>query len=136
MPAAYALELRKRVVSHYKETNSTQLETAKIFNIGITTLRCYLRRDESGDLTPKAYKRGRATVISGARLDKLEEWVNDKADRTLNQLCKKYQSYYKVKVSLSMMHRALSCLKITRKKKNLFAEEQLRPDIKKKKESC
>jgi hypothetical protein len=35
-----------------------------------------------------------------------------------------------------MMFRALSTLGITRKKKSLFAEEQLRPEVKKKKKSC
>ena len=39
MPAAYAIELRQRAVAHYKETDSTQIETAEIFNIGVSTLR-------------------------------------------------------------------------------------------------
>ena len=132
MPAAYTIELRQRAINHYNETNSTQLETAEIFNIGITTLRRYLRQDEAGDLSPKSYKRGRQPTISGTRLNKIEQWINDKPDIKLKQLCKKYKSYYKTTVSISMMFRALSTLGITRKKKSLFAQEQLRPDVKKK----
>ena len=131
MPAAYALELRERAVAHYKETDSTQTEIANTFNIGIATLRRYLRREEAGELRPIDYTRGRQPVISGSHLNKIEEWVNDKPDIKLKQLCKKYKSYYKVKVSYSMMFRALSTLDITRKKKSLFAEEQLRDDVKK-----
>lgn len=135
MPAAYAIELRQRAVTHYKETDDTQMETAEIFNIGVSTLRSYLRRDEVGNLAPIDYKRGRRPVISDSKLNKIEEWVNEKPDIKLKQLCKKYKAYYKIKVSHSMMFRALSALGITRKKKSLFAEEQLRPDVKKKRKS-
>ena len=131
MPAAYAIELRQRVVSHYKRNQSTQIETAATFNIGIATLRRYLRRSEAGFLAAKAYQRGRRPVISGARLSKVEGWVNEKPDITIKKLCNKYQSYYKVKVSHSMMFRALNSLKLTRKKKSLFAQEQFRDDVKK-----
>ena len=105
------------------------------YNIGVSTLRSYLRRDEAGNLPPKDYKRGRPPVISGVKLNKIEEWVNDKPDIKLKQLCKKYKAYYKIKVSHSMMFRALSALGMTRKKKSLFAEEQLRPEVKKKRKS-
>ena len=131
MPAAYALELRERAITHYRETDSTQKETADTFNIGIATLRRYLHRDEAGKLCAKAYKRGRKPTISGNRLVKIEKWIAEKPDITLKKLCRKYKSYYKAKVSYSMMYRALSALDITRKKKSLFAQQQLRPDVKK-----
>lgn len=131
MPAAYPLELRERAVNHYLENNCTQEETAELFQIGVTTLRLYLRKNEANDLPPKDYKRGQKPVISGKRLLKIESWVNERPDIQIKTLCKKFKSYYKKKVSHSMMCRALSTLNLTRKKKSLYAEEQLRPDVKK-----
>ena len=132
MPAAYPLELRQRAVTYYRENDCSQDEVAEIFNIGVTTLRVYLRRDEAGKLAPKDYKRGRPTHISGNRLQKVIFWVEQVPDIQIKMLCKKYKSYYKKKVSPSMMCRALSEAKLTRKKKSIFAQEQLRDDVKKK----
>ena len=132
MPAAYPLALRRRAVSHYRNTNSTQLETAELFKIGIATLRIYLRRDEQNNLAPKTYQRGRKPVISSIHLKKIGDWVSDKPDIRVKHLCKKYKHYYKKTVSQSMMSRALQSLAITRKKKSLFAQEQLRSDVQKK----
>jgi len=132
MPAAYPLELRQRAVAHYRGTASTQEETAQLFNIGIATLRIYLRRDEENNLAPTVYQRGRKPVISSHHLKKIEDWVNDKPDIRVKHLCKKYKGYYKKAVSQSMLSRALKTLTLTRKKKSLFAQEQLRPNVEKK----
>ena len=131
MPASYPLELRERAVNHYLQKSCTQEETAELFQIGVTTLRLYLRKEKVNDLPPKNYKRGQKPIISGGRLLKIESWVNEKPDIQIKELCKKFKSYYKNKVSHSMMFRALSTLNLTRKKKSLYAEEQLRPDVKK-----
>ena len=131
MPAAYPLELRERAVHYYKSHTCTQPEVAKIFNIGITTLRTYLRREEKNVLAPTEYKRGRQRIISGKRLSKIALWVDEKPDTPIKSLCKKYHSYYKRQVSDSMMCRALSELNLNRKKKSLYAQEQLRTDVKK-----
>lgn len=131
MPSAYPLELRQRVVRHYRETNSTQEETANIFKIGITTLRIYLRLEESNQLSPKVYKRGRQPIIFGTKLEQVKSWVEGKPDISLKSLCQKFKSRYKKKVSHSMMSRALDELNLNRKKKSHFAQEQLREDVKK-----
>ena len=131
MPAAYPLELRQRAVAHYKETDCTQEDTANIFNIGITTLRIYLRLEDADELSPKSYKRGKQTIISGNKLNQVNVWVKKKPDIQIKQLRKKFKSRYKKNVSQSMMCRALSELELTRKKKSHFAQEQLRPDVKK-----
>jgi transposase len=131
MPAAYPLELRERVVDYYKNHDCTQPEVAEIFNIGVTTLRTYLRLHENNSLPPADYQRGRQRTIQGKRLIKIFSWVMEKPDIPIKHLCKKYHSYYKRKVSESMMCRALSELGLNRKKKSLFAQEQLQPEVKK-----
>ena len=132
MPAAYPLALRQRAVTYYRENDCTQDEVAEIFNIGITTLRVYLRRAELRELAPKDYKRGRQTHIAGNRLQRVISWVEQVPDIKIKTLCNKYKSYYKKRVSQSMMCRALSAAKLTRKNKNLFTQEQLRDDVNKK----
>jgi len=132
MPGAYPLELRERMVDHYRETDSSQIETAKLFKIGIATLRIYLRRDEENNLALKVYKRGRKPTISDEHRKKIADWISAKPDIRVKHLCKRYKSYYKKTVSQSMMSRALRALNMTRKKKSLFAQEQLRSDVQKK----
>lgn len=131
MSSAYPLELRERAVAHYRSSKTTQLETAKLFKIGVTTLRIYLRLDEVDKLSPKSYKRGRPRVISGEKLEQVKQWVEEQPDIYINDLCKKFSSCYKKTVSGSMMSRALAELELTRKKKSHFAQEQLREDVKK-----
>ena len=132
MPSPYPIELRERAVSLYKNGKHIQAEVAKVFKISISTLRNYLRLDALGDLKPKEYRRGRVPEISSDRLEQVGVWVNEKPDITLKALRKLYKKRYKVNVSLSMMCRACAELDLRRKKKSLFAQEQERPDIKKK----
>jgi transposase len=132
MPSAYSEDLRERVVKAYREGKGTQEEITEMFEISLSCLRSYLRLEEkTGSLAPKEYKRGPLTIIAGAGLESIKEWVSQTPDITLSELCDLYKKSYKKKVSLSMMYRALVSLGLRRKKKSFYAQEQEREDVKK-----
>ena len=106
MPAAYTLELRQRVVNLYKQGNHTQPQVAKIYQIGLTTVRDYLKRDTEGNLAATVYTPGRKPVIDEKGLQQIKKWVEKKPHETLKVLCDKYAKRYGKKVNHSMMWRA------------------------------
>ena len=71
MPAAYPVELRKRIVEHYKNNTDSQDRVAEIFQVGVSTVRNYLQLEDVNDLSPKPYKRGPLPTIHGDKLDQL-----------------------------------------------------------------
>ncbi len=134
MPAAYPVELRKRIVEHYRNNNDSQARVAEIFQVGISTVRNYLKLEDIDELSPKQYTRGPLPTIHGDKLKQLAQWIQEKPDITLKALKKLFKKHCKLTVSISMIGRACDTLGMTRKKKSLFAQEQLRPDVKKKRE--
>ena len=132
MPAAYPLDLRERIVNHYHNNNDSQQVVAEIFQVGVATVKNYIRLDAENNLAPKDYERGPLPTIHGEKLDQLKVWINDKPDITLKELRKLFKKHYKIIVSISMIGRACETLGLTRKKKSLFAEEQSKPEVKKK----
>ncbi len=52
MAAPYSLDLREKVVEKYNNGNLTQEEVGNIFQIGISTIKRWLKKyRETGDLT-------------------------------------------------------------------------------------
>lgn len=132
MPAAYSLDLRERVVQAYEKREGSQKVISERFLISLPTVQSYwyLKRD-TGSLEPKQGKRGAKPVIDEVGLQWIAATVTMHADMTLQALCRAYAKTHRIKVSLSMMCRACQKLRLTRKKKSLYASEQERPDIKK-----
>lgn len=131
MPAAYPLDLRERIVNHYHTHDDSQQTVSEIFQVGVSTVRNYLKLEAENNLAPKEYDRGPLPTIHGEKLDQLEAWITDKPDITLKELRKLFKKRCKLIVSISMICRACETLGLTRKKKSLFAQEQERPDVKK-----
>ena len=90
------------------------------------------RKRETGDIKPKKYKPGKKTIIDEKGRPLIRRWVERKPDIILSELCEKYQKRFNVKVSTSMMDRALKFMNLRRKKKSTYALERDREDVKKK----
>ena len=130
MPAAYSLELRQRVVDLYKKGKHTQPEVAAIYQIGLTTVRDYLKRDAEDNLAPDVYKPGRTAIIHEKGLIQIQKWIEKKPHITLKKLCSRYYQRYGKKVNHSMMWRACKELGLSYKKKTIHASEQTDEEIK------
>lgn len=132
MPAPYSIDLRIKVVEAYENGMGSIDKVAKIFNIGVATLKNYIsQKKRTGRLEPKPATGGSKPVISGKKLDFVCKEVAGKPDLTLQELCDKFYKKFKVKVNDSMMCRALQSVNYNRKKKSYYAAEQERDDVKK-----
>jgi transposase len=132
MPKAYSIDLRRKAVAAYENEEGTLSEIAAIFSIGRTSLVDYLKRKrKTGDVLPTKYVPGPKTTITTKGLAYIRWVVEHKPDIILAEICKKYLSRFKKKVSPSMICRALKKMGLRRKKKSIYAVEQERDDVKK-----
>jgi len=134
MPAPYSTDLRKRIIEAYKSGKGSVRTIAKMFDVGKSTVSDYIVLEQSqGSVSPKKATGGQEPRIDAKGLAFIRKCVEKKPDITLAALCEKYFKRRKTKVSISMMCRALKKLNLRRKKKSLYAAEQDRKDVKKKK---
>jgi len=125
------LAVREKIVSAYKMDLGSQSELAEVFNLNERTVRRFIQKDRQGDLTPKKGT-GRRPSIDEDGLSTLEAIVLNEPDKTLSEYCSIFESIVGIFVSLPVMCRALKKLNLRRKKKSFYAQEQDRPDVKKK----
>ena len=133
MPASYSQDLRQKSIAAYRNGEGSQRAIAKRFDIGLRTFQEWLAlQNETGALLPRKHtSRGRQCIISGKRLEFIRAQVEKKPDIIIATLIALFMKKFKVRVSLSMVSRALGKLNLRRKKKSVYAQEQARDDVKK-----
>lgn len=109
MPAALSTDLRRRVVAHFEKTNATRETLAQIFSIGPATAYRWVNQwKKTGSLEPLPTTLNRAPMkIPSEELSDLRIFVEEKPDRTLQQLCDDWFVRNAVRVDDATMHRAL-----------------------------
>lgn len=118
MPAPYSNDLRWKVIEAYERGEGSMRVLARRFSVGLSFARDLIKRyRQSGQIQPKAYRRGFKPKIRGAREEAVQTWVQEAPDITLNALCQRYQASFDQPVSTSAMDRALKRLGLTRKKR-------------------
>lgn len=133
MPAPYSLDLRRKAVSACEEGEGTQLEIAQQFGIGLRTLKEWIFiKKVTGDVQPKEHvHRGQLPIIGYKGLLFVKRIIENKPDILISDIQELYAKKFKIKVSQSMVSRALKELNLRRKKKSEYAIEQDRDDVKK-----
>ncbi len=110
---AYSMDLRQRVIAACDARDGTQLQIAARFSLSIHFIRKLLRqRRDIGSIAPKPRGGGRARSFTPEASDRLRQAVAAHNDATLAQLTQAVG----VSRSLSVVHRELKALGITRKK--------------------
>ena len=134
MPAPYSLDLRLKAISAYENEEGTQAEISERFMICETTLWLWLKaKNKTGRINPKEHiYRGRKIILDGENLEFIKELVSKKPDILIKEIQELYRKKFKADVAQSMVSRAFKRLNLRRKKKSLYAQEQDREDIKKK----
>ena len=111
--AAYAMDLRERVVAACDEGIDTRAEIAERFSVSESWVRRLLqRRRETGSIAPKPHGGGQPPAFVGQAAERLREAVATDTDATLKELA----AASGVACSTSAVDRALRRLGITRKK--------------------
>jgi transposase len=119
MPAPLPPELRERVVAHHKETGDGRVLLGRLFRVGSATAYRWITQEaETGTVTAKVpVRRGREPKIPDARLEELRALVDEKSDRTLDELCTAWCARTGVLVDDATMHRALVRANLSLKKR-------------------
>jgi transposase len=112
---AYSIDLRERIVRSVQAGRS-QCETARVFGIGLSTVKRYLQQHrEHGSLAPKPIP-GAARHIGPEQEEALRAQLQAHSDATLEQRCAWWEQDHHQGVSVATMSRALARLRWTHKK--------------------
>lgn len=131
MPSPISLEIRNKIVEAYQKGVGTQAYIAEIFGTTRRTVNKLINMALTGNLAPKK-QTGRPSSIDHEGLEVLKDIVLSQPDKTLAEYCELYEEEIGVEISVPVMCRALKQLNLRRKKKSFYAQEQDRPDVKKK----
>ncbi len=122
---AYPIELRERVVKAYRRDDKSTIEVAEEYSVGSATLTRWLRLErETGSLEPREHGGGRTSPIDEEAEKFLRRLIAKNPDVLISEMVKELKEKLKINTSESAIGRALARMEITRKKKELLAEEK------------
>ena len=114
---AYSEDLRRKVVAAYAQRQGSMRVLARRFKVSLGFVRDLLKRYRAtGEVKPKAYRRGVKPKVDAAGEHSLRELIRQAPTLTLWELSEWYERRWGVRVSKSAMDRTLRRLKLTRKK--------------------
>jgi transposase len=125
----YSQDLRQRVIDTVERGEGSLRQVARRFLVSLSFVRRLLRHyRDTGGVEPKPHRGGRPPALGPADLERLQQLEREQPDATLEELRQRLG----LDCSLMAISCALRKLKITRKKKDLHAQERDRPDVKRK----
>jgi transposase len=127
----YSQDLRSRVLATLERREGSLRQIASRFLVSLSFVTRLLRHQRlTGSLEPKPHGGGRPAALGPDDLERLRKLIHEKPDATLKEL----RQNLGVTCSLMAISRALNKLKITRKKKDLHAQERDTPEVERKRE--
>jgi transposase len=116
---AYPQALRKRIIDAYDRGDGSIRGLARLFDVTPSTVQRYLRRrNREGSTEPRTQsRRGPAPLIDASGLRRLRALVAAQNDRTVAEYIELYAAEMGVRVSASVMTRALQRADLRRKKR-------------------
>ena len=113
----YSTDLRERIVDAYDKAEGSLRELAKRFKVAPKTVQNYLnRKRETGSVEPRPHGGGPTPKLDDAGVRELRTVVDEKNDRTLDEIANELERRCKVRVGRSTVWRITERLGITRKK--------------------
>lgn len=115
----YSMDLRERVVRAYEEGSESMRNIAKRFKVSLSFVNQIWQRYKSEKtLESKAHGGGKAYRVEGeSEVSFLRGLVEEKNDRTLEELRGLFEQKFGKSMSLSTVHETLKRLNLSRKKK-------------------
>lgn len=133
MPKCYSTDFRKKILETYLNKEGSYQSIAERFKVSLNTVkRIVYRYYKTGQVITYKHRSGRRELIDETGKETLKKLIKEKPDLTLRELQKQYKAIHGIEPVLAVFHRVLKLLKLSYKKKSLFAQQQLREDIKKK----
>jgi transposase len=117
MPKPLSMDLRRRVVDAYDPKTTSYREIAERFSVGEASAnRLVNQLRKTGSLAPKPHGGGPEPKLKEPELVVLRALVDEKSDRTRDELLVLVAERCGIRVSPATMGRALAALGLTRKK--------------------
>ena len=117
MPVAYSTDLRTRVIDAWNAKEGTQAQLAERFKVSESFVKRVLRRFRtSGEKEAKPRGATVTPTIDEAALKLVQNWIEQKPDILLQELCEKLAVQQGIQVSQSTMCRAVQRLRMSHKK--------------------
>jgi putative transposase len=114
----YSEDLRKRIVDAYRRLEGSVRELANRFMVDPKTVQNYLNLErETGSVAPRPHGGGPKPKLDDAAVQQVRTVVEEKNDRTLDEIGKELETRAKVHVSRSTVWRIADRLDLTRKKR-------------------
>jgi transposase len=114
----YHTDLRKRIVDAYQKAEGSVRELAARFKVRPGTVQSYLNlKRETGSVEPRPHGGGPAPKLDDGGVRELRAVVEEKNDRTLDEVANELDRRRQVRVGRTTVWRVLNRLGITRKKK-------------------
>ncbi len=130
---AYSVDFRKKILESYLQNEGTNQEIAERFKISISTVkRIGQRYRETGKIELYLGNIGHYSKVDNDAKEVLINIIEEKPDLTLEEIRQKLQERCQILVTAQAIHYILKNLKITYKKKSMYANQRDREDVKKK----
>jgi transposase len=114
----YSIDLRQRIVDAHHKGEGSVRELAQRFVVTPNTVQNYLNLErETGSVAPRPHGRGPAPKLDAAGVQQVRTLLEEKNDRTLDELVDEVVVRTAVRVSRPTMWRAVARAGMTRKKK-------------------
>jgi transposase len=125
---AYHPDLRQRIVDAYQKAEGSVRELAARFKVAPRTVQNYLNlKRETGSVEPRPHGGGPVPKLDEAGVRELRAVVEEKNDRTLDEIADELDRRSHVRVGRMTVWRALDRLGLTRKKRRDAPPNRLGP---------
>lgn len=125
----YSLDLRQRIADAVDHHDGSQRELAERFCVSLSFIvRLLQLRRQTNSLQPRPHAGGPPPALDEKACQRLQQVIRDQPDLTLDELSQRVG----VPCSRMAIWRTLRKLKISRKKKVLYAREQHKPEVQQK----
>jgi transposase len=128
---AYHPDLRQRIVDAYQKAEGSVRELAARFKVAPRTVQNYLNlKRETGSVEPRPHGGGPVPKLDDSGVRELRAVVEEKNDRTLNEIADELDRRRQVRVGRTTVWRVLDRLGLTRKKRRAAPPNRLGPKSK------
>jgi transposase len=133
MPKAYSIDFREKILDAYLSQEGSNQEIAKRFKISISTVkRIGQRYRNTGKIELYINRVGRKPKITEQARDLIKQTICIKPDASLEEIKDILGKSCKIYVTIQAIHYFLKSLKISYKKKSLYACQRDNDEVKKK----
>jgi putative transposase len=116
---AYSVDLRQKIIDVYTQTEISQRQISKQFNVALSFVQKLLKQyRETGNIAPKQRSQQTPNKLNQSQLNILREIVVKNNDATLEELRLLLAKETGMIIGRSTVDRMICRLKLTRKKKH------------------